>query len=158
MAGSDPTVEVSGSRKGVTILGAVSHEGESFYMWSEEKLTADHGITFLRALEAEFDGNIVVLLDQAPYFYAKDLWEHVSGKRTTEFVDETSVERVVGETLQVWYFPPHSPELNPVEQCWNQLDAWFNLKLVRSLEDLKTMLQTGFKTISPPKFSNYLCP
>ena len=149
MAGSNPTVDVSGSREGVTILGAVSHDGDSFYMWSEEKLTADHGITFLRSLEEEFGDNIVVLLDRASYFYAKDLWEYVSGERGTEFVDDTSVERVVGDSLRVWYFPPHSPELNPVENCWNQLDAWFNYKLVRGLDDLKTKLRKSFQTISP---------
>ena len=158
MTGSRPTVEVSGSREGVTILGAVSHEGESFYTWTEETLTADHGIAFLRALEAEFGENIVVLLDRAPYFYAKDLWEFVSGARSTEFVDDSSVEFVVGDSLQVWYFPPHSPDLNPVEGCWNQLDSWFNYRLIRSLDELKEMLKTSFQTISPPKISNYLCP
>jgi len=52
--GSDPPVEVSGSRHGVTILGAVSHEAESFYTWSEETLTAAHGIRLLQAIKDEF--------------------------------------------------------------------------------------------------------
>lgn len=158
MAGSDPIVDVSGSRHGVTLLGAVSRGGESFYTWSEETLTADHGISLLRALTDEFGENIVVLVDRAPYFYAKDLWEFVGGNRTTEFVDDTAVERVVGDSLQVWYFPPHSPELNPVEGCWNQLESWFNYRLVRDLDQLKTQIHAAITTIEPPQISNYLCP
>lgn len=151
-------MEVSGSRHGVTILGAVSTERDSFYTWSEETLTAAHGISLLRALEDEFGENSVVLLDRASYFYAKDLWEFVSGDRETEFIGDTTVERVVGDSLQVWYFPSHAPELNPVEGCWNQLESWFNYRLVRSLDQLKTLLKSAFTTIKPPKISNYICP
>lgn len=136
----------------------MSHEGESFYLWTEDTLTAEHGIALLRTLQEEFGERLVVLVDRAPYFYAKDLWEFVGGERTTEFVDKTAVERVVGDSLQIWYFPPHAPELNPVEECWNQLEAWFNYRLVRSLDQLKSLLNTAFPTISPPKISNYLCP
>jgi hypothetical protein len=149
---------VSGSRHGVTILGAISHEGESFYTWSEETLTAAHGIQLLQAIQEEFGEKVIVLLDRAPYFYAKDLWEFVGGDRATETIGETSVERVIGETLCVWYFPPHAPQLNPVEGCWNQLESWFNFRLVRSLDHLKSLLTTAFDTINSPKISNYLCP
>jgi hypothetical protein len=149
---------VSGSRKGVTVLGAVSHEFESFYTWSEETLTADHGVRLLRAIAEELGEKVIVLLYRAPYFYAKDLWEFVSGDRETECINDTAVERVVGETLQIWYFPSHAPELNPVENCWNQLESWFNFRLVRSVDHLKSLLTTAFETIKSPKISNYLCP
>lgn len=102
--GSDPTVGATGPRKGVAVLSAVSHDGDSFYTWSEGKLTADHGIAFLRALEAEFGEHVEALLDRAPYFYAKDLWETVSDDRSGELVDETNVERVVDGTLHVGMF------------------------------------------------------
>jgi hypothetical protein len=156
--GSDPTVEVSGSRHGVTILGSITNHGENFYTWSEETLTAEHGIALLRAIQAEFGDNTVVLLDRAPYFYAKEFWEFVSGERTTECVGDTAVERVVADSLQVWYFPPHAPDLPPVEECWNQLEAWSNYRLVRDLDQLKEMLQTAFPTIKTPVISNYICP
>jgi len=67
-AGSDPTVDVSGSRHEVTLLGAISHEDESFYTWSQETLTAERGIALLRVIQAEFGENIIVLLDRAPFF------------------------------------------------------------------------------------------
>jgi hypothetical protein len=149
---------VSGSRHGVTVLGAISHTGESFYTWSEETLTADHGLRLLRAITDEFGEKVIVLLDQAPYFYAKDLWEFVGGDRTTESIEDTGVEGVVGEELQIWYFPSHAPELNPVEGCWNQFESWFNFRLVRSVDHLKSLLTTAFERINSPNICNYLCP
>ena len=59
----------------VTVLGAVTDDGDSFYCWTEESLTADHGIQLLEALVAEFGEDLVVFLDRARYFYAKDPME-----------------------------------------------------------------------------------
>jgi len=128
--GSAPTIEVNPSTDRVTVLGAVTHEGESFYCWTEENLTAAHGVRLLGALEARFGEDLIVCLDQAPYFYAKDLWKCVSGEERIHRIGETSIERVRNETLHVWYFPPRHPELNPVEGCWNQLEDQYLTKPV----------------------------
>lgn len=156
--GSRPTVAVAPSSDRVTVLGAVTHDGRSFYCWTEENLTADHGIHLLGALEATFGEKLVILIDRAGYFYAKKLWKVVSGEEATEFIDETSVERVRNETLQAWYFPPRLPELNPVEQCWNQLDEWFNYRLIEDIETLKAELLVALDEISEPNLFNYLLP
>jgi len=156
--GSNPTIEVSSSRKNVTVLKAVTHDGETMHFWTEEYLTADHGIRLLRALRAEFGEKLIVFLDQAPYFYAKDLWEFVSGKRSTERVDDTSVECVQNDLLQVWYFPPRLPELNPVEECWKKLNNWFKYRLIEDLDELKSTLATALDEIPVPDIFNYLCP
>jgi len=156
--GSNPTIEVSGSRKNVTVLKAVTHDGETMHFWTEEYLTADHGIRLLRALRAEFGAKLVIFLDQAPYFYAKDLWEFVSEKRSTECVDDTSVECVQNDALQVWYFPAHLPELNPVEGCWKQLNNWFKYRLIEDLDELKSTLVTALNEIPVPDIFDYLCP
>jgi hypothetical protein len=181
----------------VTVLGAVTHAGDSLYFWTEENLTAVHGIRLLQALVAEFGEQLVVLLDQAPYFYAKDLWKFVSGKRSTECVDstsenflrkpsleyvdeaslrlisvvhlrlaivqyqvcstnDTSVECVCGSSLQAWYYPPHLPELNPLESCWNQFKDWFKYRLIKDLPSLKETLTTAFPTITEPDIIDYI--
>jgi len=155
--GSNPTIEVSSSRKSVTVLKAVTHEGDSLHCWTEENLTAQHGIRFLGALLAEFGEKLVIFLDQASYFYAKDLWEFVSGERLTECVDDTSVERVQREKLQVWYFPAHLPELNPVEGYWNKLNDWYKYRLIESLSELKTTLRTALDEVTSSGFFSYLC-
>lgn len=142
----------------MTVLGAVTHEGESFYCWTEENLTADHAIRFLAGLQSTFGEQLITLIDRAGYFYAKNLWEFVSGERRTETIDETSVERVRNETFQAWYFPPRLPELNPVEQCWNQLEEWFNYRFIEDLSQLQAELQSAIGEIDEPNLLNYLLP
>jgi hypothetical protein len=74
----------------VTVLGAVTDGGDSFFCWTEENLTRNHGIRLLEALKKRFGEDsalseeLVVFLDRAGYFYARDFWEHVSGERETE--------------------------------------------------------------------------
>jgi len=100
---------------------------------------------------------LVVFLDRAGYFYARDVWEFVSGKRETTTIDDTSITCVDGEKLDLWYFPPKLPELNPVEGCWNQLQEWFSNRFVKNLHQLKRELVRGVKEISVPNIWNYLC-
>ena len=77
----------------MTVLGAVTDDGDSFYCWTEENLTSQQGIWLLGALQERFGEELVVFLDRAGYFYNRDLWEHVSGERTTETVGDSSVAR-----------------------------------------------------------------
>ena len=115
--GSNPTIETSNSWDKVTVLGAVTGDSDSFYCWTEENLTRRHGIWFVDALRDEFGEEIVVFLDRAGYFYARDLWEFVGGERETGTVGDCSVSCVREENLEVWYFPSKLPELNAVEGC-----------------------------------------
>ncbi len=156
--GSDPRRPVWNARTKVTTLGAVTHDGESLYLSTEEYLTAEHGIKLLRALVEEFGEKLIVILDRARYFYAKDLWEFVSGERSVEYVDDTSITCVRNDTLQVWYFPPRLPELNPVEQCWNQFKSWYRYRFIEDLETLKGTLSSAFASINEPDILNYICP
>lgn len=93
----------------MTVLEAVTYDGRSFYCWTQENLTADHGVRLLGALEAEFGENLVVLTDRAGYFYAKTLWKFISDEETTEFIGDTSVERVRNDTFEAWYSRLDSP-------------------------------------------------
>ena len=115
--------------------GNVLRVGDSFYCWTEEKLTRFHGIRLLEALKNKFGEELAVFLDRAGYFYARDLWKHVSGERETEAVGDSSVSCVRGDDPKVWYFPSKLPELNAVEGCWDQLQEWFKYRLMpRSLD------------------------
>lgn len=142
----------------MTVLGAITHDGRSFYCWTEENLTADHGVRFLAALEATFGDQLVVLIDRASYFYAKKVWKSVSGVEATECIGDTSVERVRNDSFQAWYFPPRLPELNPVEQCWNQLEQWFNYLLIEDLPHLQEELRIALDELDEPNVFNYLLP
>ena len=68
----------------MTVLGAVTAGGDSFYCWTEDNLETQNGIWLIEALKDRFGKEVVISLDRAGYFYTRDLWEHVSGKRATE--------------------------------------------------------------------------
>jgi hypothetical protein len=138
------------------VLGAVTDDGDSFYCWTEEHLTGDHGIRLVEALTDRFGEELVVFLDRAGYFYTRDLWEHVSGTRELDTVGDSSVACVRGDDLEVWYFPSKLPELNAVEGCWDQLQEWFKYRLIPDLSTLKNYLLRGFTTIEEPNIWPYL--
>lgn len=141
----------------MTVLGALTHEGESFYCWTEDNLSTEHGIQLVKALEDEFGDDLVIFLDRAGYFYTRDLWEYVSGDRSTETVGENSITCARGDSVEVWYFPPKLPELNPVEGCWNQLQEWFKYRFIEDLGELKRALITAVSSLTEPNIWNYLC-
>jgi hypothetical protein len=157
VAGSAPTINTTTSWDKLTVLGAVTNTGESFYIWTEENLTRKHGIRFLQALREEFGENLVVFLDRAGYFFANDVREFVADSTALETVGDTAIDRVQGEEMELWYFPPKLPELNAVEGCWNQLQDWFTTRFVTDLSQLKRDLTTAVKEISTPNIWNYLC-
>jgi hypothetical protein len=66
----------------MTTLGAVTHDGESMYLSTEEHLTAEHGIEPRKALVEEFEEKLMIFLDQARYLYVKDPF--VFGLRQTD--------------------------------------------------------------------------
>jgi hypothetical protein len=146
----------------VTVLGAVTDGGDSFFCWTEENLTRNHGIRLLEALKERFGEDsalseeLVVFLDRAGYFYARDFWEHVSGERETETVGDSSVSCVRGDDLEVWYFPSKLPELNAVEGCWDQLQEWFNYRLMPDLSTLKEYIPRGLSAITEPNIWPHL--
>lgn len=155
--GSEPRRPVWNARTKVTVLGAITPEGDNLYFLTEEYLTAEHAIHLLGALKREFGDKLVVFLDQASYFSAKDLWEYVSGERTTDAVDDTTIECVEGEDLRIWYLPSHLPELSPVENCWNQFKNWYKYRFIETHEELKATLPEAFQSISELDLLDYIC-
>lgn len=156
-AGSEPTKEVTTDWDKVTVLGAVTNKGKSFYIWTEENLSRHHAIHFLRALLDEFGENLVVFVDRAGYFLANEVREFVSGSADLDTVEESPIDCVRGDTLELWYFPSKLPELNAVEGCWDQLQEWFTGRFVADLPQLKRELVTGISEITVPDIWRYLC-
>ena len=99
----------------------------------------------------------MVFLDRAGYFYAKDLWEHVSGEREIETVGDSSASCVrVDDPLKSGTSCSKLPELNAVEGCWDQLQEWFKYRLVPDLSSLKDHISRGLNAVSEPNIWPYL--
>lgn len=137
--GSRPDVTLSGQRDWTCVLGAVTEDGESFFVHVPEYITAAHAKHFILALCKEFRDDLLVVLDGASYFTAAAV---------TDLADKR-------DDLEFLRFPAYSPDLNPVEECWRQLDAALSNRYFPSLAVLTTAIDDALDHISIPKVSNY---
>jgi transposase len=125
--GTRPAVELSGQRDWTCLLGAIT-----------EYVTAEHAKHFILALCKEFEDDLIVVLDGAPYFQASAVTD-LAARDDLAFV-----------TL-----PAYSPELNPVEECWRQLQSALSNRFFDSLDELTTAIDTALDQLSVPKMSRY---
>jgi transposase len=82
----------------------------------------------------------------------------LSESKATKLVACVRGDKEGMEHLDVWYFPPKLPELNPVEGCWDRLNEWFKHRLIPNLSTLKQKIQQGLSTVDEPNIWKYLCP
>lgn len=78
---------------------------------------------FLKALsEQQADERIILCMDKA-------------GWHTTNQLE-------IPTNIIIWFLPPYSPELNPVELIWRELRAkYFNNKTFKSMDDVENHLE-----------------
>ncbi|WP_256545647.1 IS630 family transposase [Halobellus inordinatus] len=137
---SRPRLPVSGGRAAINMLGAVTDTGEHFVALTPDSFTATVSKYFLRALRDRFGKKLVIVLDNAPYFIAKDL-----------------KKQAAGDGLLLEYLPPYAPELNPLENCWLQLKAARKNRLFETIDDVKRFLTATIPRLTAPKVYHYLC-
>ena len=55
---------------------------------------------------------------------------------------------------RLWYLPPYSPDLNPIEQTFAKIKHWMRTAQRRTLEDTWRQIGTLVTTIEPGECSN----
>ena len=131
--GERPSLPVTGAWDSIKLLGAVSDGGETFFLPCAENFNSDTTIRLLDALQTEFGEKICVVLDNASYFTANAV---------QEFAEGTPIE--------LCYLPRGSPELNPAEECWRQLDQELGNRLFDTLDDLRDAALSALDRIKIP--------
>jgi transposase len=136
--GTRPSVALSGQRDWTCVLGAITEDGDRFFSRLEEYVTAEHAKHFVLALCEEFQKDLIVVLDGAPYFRASAV-----------------TDLVARDDLEFVRLPAYSPELNPVEECWRQVKRDLGTRFFGSLEELTTVIDDALDQLSIPGVSNY---
>ena len=137
---SRPRLAVSGARGKVNMLGAVTDDGDRFVALTPNRFNAEVAKHFLRALQHEFGEKLAIVLDNAPYFIAKTL-----------------KKQAAGDGLLLEYLPSHSPELNPLENCWRQLRERRANRLFETVEEVHEYVSTALPRLISPQIYEYLC-
>ncbi|WP_412064054.1 IS630 family transposase [Rhizobium sp. SYY.PMSO] len=56
---------------------------------------------------------------------------------------------------RLWYLPPYSPDLNPIEQAFAKIKHWMRLAQKRTVDDTWRYIGNLVKTIEPSECGNY---
>ncbi len=56
---------------------------------------------------------------------------------------------------RLWFLPPYSPDLNPIEQSFAKIKHWMRLAQKRSIEDTWRHLGKLLNTFTPEECANY---
>ena len=57
---------------------------------------------------------------------------------------------------RLWFLPPYSPDLNPIEQTFSQIKHWMRMAQKRSREETWKYLGSLIPTIKPLQCRNYI--
>lgn len=101
--GKTPKVKVSGSRRRVSVLGAVTLRGAFWYRTFGGKFNAERFIGFLKALRRGRRRPIFLVLDRHPVHVARAVEKYVQSTQGA---------------LRFEFLPGYAPELNPAEEVW----------------------------------------
>ncbi len=85
---------------------------------------------YLDELSQSLDGKeIILIMDQAGWHKSKDL--------------------AVPKNVEIWFLPPYSPELNPVERLWKMIKRnTLHNRLYDSLKQLEKAVVEYFDTLT----------
>jgi transposase len=133
----------TGARFGLNLISAVSAQGEFRFMTVNGRVGATKFIDFLKRLIHNAERMIFLIVDGHPGHKARSV---------RRFVES------VKDRLQLFLFPPYSPELNPDERVWNDLkNNAVDRKPIDSPKDLHKIVRSHMRLIqrSPDRVRSY---
>ena len=124
---------------GVTVLGAMRHDGQ------------------LTTLEVRGATDEIVML-----VFIREILSFVMEKGDVVVLDNLTSHktRQVREAfaalgVEVWYLPPYSPDLNPIELCWSKFKALLKQSAARTYEALSEAISQALKNITAADIRNW---
>ena len=64
-------------------------------------------------------------------------------------------EAIEAAGASVWYLPPYSPDLNPIEKLWSKVKAWLRRVGARTLDGLLHAVGDALNAVRPDECLNY---
>jgi len=77
-------------------------------------------------------------------------------------MDNLSSHKAIGvrqaiETVgaDLWYLPPYSPDLNPIEKLWSKVKAWLRRVGAKTFDTLADVIGDALRAVQPNECRNY---
>lgn len=126
--------------QGVTILGAINGDGQLATLEVRGATDEQVMLVFINEILSQ-------VLSPGDYLVLDNLTAHKT-RRVQAALAALGVE--------VWYLPPYSPDLNPIEKCWSKLKTYLRTRAARSYEKLSEAISEGLKTITAADAGNWI--
>lgn len=117
-----------------TLLGSMRLDGTTEAMVIESATDRDVFAAYVREVLAPalHPGDIVVMDNLSPH-------------------KAPAVAEIIGASgAEVWYLPPYSPDLNPIEQMWSKVKALLRKAAARTAEALLEAIGAALDSVSAP--------
>jgi transposase len=128
LKGQRPVVRLSGWRRRLNVISAISPRGRLWFRCYKGTLTSPVFIAFLQALLHDVRGRVVLILDRHP--------AHVAAATRRWLLAHH--DRIVCH-----YLPAYAPEMNPDEHVWSQLKGLFRRTPVLATEDFDLAVENA---------------
>ena len=108
--GKTPVVQVSGARRRVNVISAISPRGRIWFRCYRGTLTATRYVEFLTALLRDVRGYIILVHDRHPAHRAAAVRRLLRARR---------------DRFEIHELPAYAPDLNPDEHVWSYVKGTF---------------------------------
>lgn len=102
-----PVIQAWQTRDHLSVMGAVTREAKVYTMVREEPFTGLHVEEFLKHLIRHLGPRLLVIWDGSPIHRRANIKEFLASRE--------------GRGVHIEPLPPYAPDLNPVEEAWQQL-------------------------------------
>jgi len=131
--GHPPVVLATDRRGGYNVLSAITAEGRLRYSVEEHAIDSDRYMAFLQQVLQGRTRPLILLADNASFHRSAAVRQFVRAHRTQ---------------LRMFFFPTHSPELNPDEPVWNEIKhRRVGKQPIKNKPDLKKRLYAASKSL-----------
>ena len=64
-------------------------------------------------------------------------------------------ESIESVGADLWYLPPYSPDLNPIEKLWSKVEAWLRRVSAGTFDALNVAMADALRAVKPSECGNY---
>lgn len=131
--GHPPHVVVSDQRGGYNVLSIITADGELRYSLDEQHINGTRYVEFLQQVLRGRTRPLIVIADRASFHTSAQVRRFVRAHR---------------RQIRMFFFPAHSPELNPDEQVWNEIKhRQLGRQPILNKADLKKRLRAALQSL-----------
>lgn len=131
--GHPPEVAASDQRGRYNVLSIITATGELSYSLQEQTINGERYVEFLQQVLQGRTRPLIIIADRATFHQSEAVRQFVRAHR---------------QQIRMFFFPAHSPELNPDEQVWNELKhRQLGKQPIKNKIDLKNRIQVILKAL-----------